>query len=64
MLMCLFFGFFFQMVQDNYSDMYSRVKRARRRVKQDMYGIPIPDQGEETEASESDAEGRILVQEH
>ncbi|XP_064605176.1 ATPase family AAA domain-containing protein 2-like isoform X2 [Liolophura sinensis] len=41
---------------DNYSDMYSRVKRARRRFKQDMYGIPIPDQGEETEASESDAE--------
>lgn len=30
-------------------DMYTRVKRARRKVKRDMYGIPIAEEGNHTE---------------
>lgn len=38
-------------------DMYSRVKRVRRSVKRDMYGIPIPEsESENTEDSDSDDE--------
>ena len=38
-------------------DMYSRVKRVRRRVKRDMYGIPINDaEVKGTESSPSSEE--------
>lgn len=33
-------------------DMYTRVKRARRRVKRDMYGMPIAEEMEEDHTEE------------
>ena len=33
--------------------MYSRVKRKRRHVKRDMYGVPIPSENEEEKSQSS-----------
>lgn len=36
-------------MDENSMDMYTRVKRARRKVTRDMYGIPIVEEGNHTE---------------
>ena len=48
-------------------DMYTRVKRQRRKIKRDMYGMPLVDQeeeksteDEETEEEEDEEEVRLL----
>ena len=37
-------------------DMYTRVKRERRSVKRNMYGMPIPDDGEKSTESQGSGE--------
>ena len=37
-----------------FTDMYSRVKRKRKTVKRDMYGIPIEETSEEEDSEDTD----------
>ena len=43
--------------------MYSRVKRKRKTVKRDMYGIPIEESSEEEESedSEGSSDGKWMI---
>lgn len=39
-------------------DMYTRVKRTRRKIKRDMYGMPlVEDEGKSTEDEETEQDG-------
>lgn len=42
-------------MEEDSLDMYTRVKRARRRVKRDMYGMPIAEEELEEDHTEEDA---------
>ena len=54
----LFSGYILQ-----FTDMYSRVKRKRKVVKRDMYGMPIEESSEDDDSDDSDdsSEGKTHI---
>ena len=47
----------FCLFQQGYTDIYSRVKRKRKQVKRDMYGMPIETDNDDNEEEEGNDNG-------